>query len=243
MKLPKGPGAAAPDAADALAEATTACRAVSAITAEVAASGKVYGQRLRGHLLLGLAAPASTRLEAVAPAGQPLFIFVSRGNDATLLFPRDGRVVEHGSPAALLEAVTGIPVDAAALRHALTGCVAAAAPPIGKSLGADWRLLTLGATDVYLRRDEAARRWLLVAAIHREGAEWRAEYREFEAGLPRVVHLVSADGARFDLRLALSQVALNEALGPEVFRVDVPQSAQPITLDELRNARPGLRKN
>ena len=83
VKLPSGPGTPASDAADALAEATAACRAVSSITADVAASGSVGGQRLRGHILVGLAAPASARLEAVAPAGPPLFIFTSHDRDAT----------------------------------------------------------------------------------------------------------------------------------------------------------------
>jgi hypothetical protein len=32
-------------------------------------------------------------------------------------------------------------------------------------------------------------------------------------------------------------------LGADVFRVDVPATAQPITLEELRRARPGVRKN
>jgi hypothetical protein len=249
MKLPSGPGAAAPDASDAFNEATAACRQVSAITADIAASGKVNGQRLRGHLLVGLAAPASARLEAVAPIGQPVFIFVAVDNDATLLLPRDDRVVEHGPARDLLEAVTGVPVDAAELRHAVTGCIpAAAASPSGRSLGADWRLLTLGAADVYLRRDPASSRWQLVAAVHRADDRstaigWRAEYRDFADGLPRSVHLASADGSRFDLNLALSQVALNETLGPDVFRVQVPRSAEAITLDELKRARPGVRED
>jgi hypothetical protein len=54
---------------------------------------------------------------------------------------------------------------------------------------------------------------------------------------------VSTDGKRFDLSLNLSQVALNESFGPEVFRVDVPQGAERITLDQLNNARPGIREN
>ena len=234
LKLPSGPGAPAADAADAFNEATSACRAVDAITAEVAASGKVGGQRLRGHILVGLAAPASARLEAVAPAGQPIFIFVARNNDATLLLPGEDRVLEHGPAKEVLEAVTGVPVDAGELRHTLTGCVAAETPPAGKSLGADWRLVTLGAADVYLQHDPRAARWQLVAAVHRDGGEWRAEYRDFDAGLPRSVHLTSADGSRFDLSLRLSQVAVNETLGPEVFlveraalgRADVPRRAE-----------------
>jgi hypothetical protein len=244
MKLPSGPGAPAADAAAVLAEATTACRAVSSISADIAASGSVGGQRLRGHLLTGLAAPASARLEAVAPIGQPLFIFVAKDGDATLLLPRDARVVEHGPPAAVLEAVAGVRLDPAELRDALTGCVPPDAAPQGRALGPDWRMVTIESADAYLRRDAKAARWRLVAAIHRTATgRWRAEYRDFAAGLPRRVHLVSIGDKAFDLTLNLSQVALNESLGVEVFRVDIPAGAERITLDELKNARPGVREN
>jgi hypothetical protein len=53
----------------------------------------------------------------------------------------------------------------------------------------------------------------------------------------------NASAASFDLSLSLSQIETNVPLGDEVFRVDIPRSAQPITLDELRHARPGVREN
>jgi hypothetical protein len=59
--------------------------------------------------------------------------------------------------------------------------------------------------------------------------------------LPRSIHF--AGGQRFDLSLSVSQVSVNEPLGAAVFRVEIPQSADPITLDELRHARPGVREN
>ena len=103
MKLPAGPGAPAPDAADALAQATSVCRGIRTLTAEVAASGKAAGSRFRGRLSVGVAAPASARIEAVAPFGPPVFIFVATNDDATLLLPRDDRVLEHGRPDEVLE--------------------------------------------------------------------------------------------------------------------------------------------
>ena len=57
MKLPAGPGAPAADAADVLFQATTACRAVRTLTAEIAVSGSVAGHRIRGRLLAGVSAP------------------------------------------------------------------------------------------------------------------------------------------------------------------------------------------
>jgi hypothetical protein len=49
---------------------------------------------------------------------------------------------------------------------------------------------------------------------------------------------VSSDPKRFDLRLALSQVDLNATLADDVFRVQVPRDANPITLEELRQQGP-----
>ena len=223
MKLPKLPGPAAPasDARDALADATKACRAVSSFTAETAASGSVAGRRLRA-----------------APFGEPLFFFVSRGGDATLLLPRDRRVLEHGTPRDVLEAVTGIPLSAADLRSTLTGC-ASADPARGQRAGDDWRIVPDGENELYLNRKPPAAEWRLVAVVHRDpSSEWRAEYRDFQNGMPRTIRLVSRDARRFDLRLELSQVETNVPLGAEAFRVRVPAGTEPITLEDLRQNGP-----
>jgi hypothetical protein len=245
MKLPTGPGLPAADATDALREATRACRAVSSITAEIAVTGSVGGHRLRARLLAGLAAPASARLEAVAPFGQPVFIFVARNNEATLLLPRDRRVLEHGRPDAVLEAVAGVPLDAADLRTALTGCAVAPRASDAKQLGEDWRVVPDGSSDVYVHRDSPTAPWRVVAAVHRgSGAtSWRSEYRDFQTGgppdgLPATVRLTSIDRKQFDLRLAMSQVELNVALDADVFRVQMPPGTEPITIDELKRSGP-----
>ncbi len=242
MKLPAGPGAPATDAADAFAQATSVCRGIRTLTAEVAASGNVGGQRFRVRLSAGVEAPASARLEAVAPFGAPFFIFVATNDDATLFLPRDERVLEHGRPADVLDAVAGVPLSASDLHAVLTGCTPAVSQPEGRALGADWRTITDADGDaIYLRRDAAA--WQLAAIVHRA---WRVDYRDQLNGLPRTLRITSVprDGsASFDLTLALTQVETNIALDAEVFRVQVPRTAQSITLDELRHARPGVREN
>jgi hypothetical protein len=40
------------------------------------------------------------------------------------------------------------------------------------------------------------------------------------------------------LTVKLSETELNVPLGPEVFQLDVPREADPLTLDELRRAGP-----
>jgi hypothetical protein len=247
MKLPAGPGAPATDGRDVLADATGACRAVSTITAEIAVAGSVGGQRLRVRISAGVAPPASARLEAVAPFGAPIFIFAAVNDEATLVLPRDGRVLERGSSAAVLEAVAGVPLDAAGLRLALLGCPSLNVDAdAAREAGADWRLARDGAADVYFHRDGAAGRWRVAAASHHSAArgDWRAEYSAFQPnGLPQAIRFVSSARDRFDLRLTLSQVEINASLGADVFRVQVPPNAVPITLDELRHARPGVREN
>jgi hypothetical protein len=194
---------------------------------------------LRGRVLAGLAAPASVLLDAVAPFGASVFIYAAQGSDATLLLPRDARVLGQGDPAAVLEAVTGVPLGPADLRMALTGCVAGAEGE-GRQFGESWRSVTSGDQEAWLHRTSRTAPWRLVAVVHRPAGEagWRVDYADFLDDLPRTVRLVSADGQRFDLRLGLSQVEVNAPLGPEVFEVKVPASAQPITLDELRRLGP-----
>lgn len=78
MTLPSGPATPATDAREAIAQATLACQRVASLTAEIAVSGSVSGQRVRGRMIAGVARPASARIEAVAPFGAPVFIFVAR---------------------------------------------------------------------------------------------------------------------------------------------------------------------
>ena len=201
--------------------------------------------------------PASVRLEAVAPFGQPLFFFVATGDDATLLLPRDERVLEHGRPDAVLEAVAGVPLGAADLATTLTGCPPAsssALPDAGaRQFGDTW--LVIGSPggpgsdigdELFLRRETRTRPWQLVAVSRRapgSNRRWRAEYADRQSEIPRSIRVISVDdngntGRAFDLRLALSQVEVNTTLGDEVFQLQIPPSALPITIDELRAAGP-----
>jgi len=244
MKLPLAPGTQPVDATTALDAATRACRNLSTITAEIGVSGSVGGRGLRARMTAGLAAPASARLEAVAPFGQPIFIFVARDSDATLLLPGDRRVVEHGRPADVLDAVAGVPLDAAALRVTLSGCAEAARAQDARQAGDNWRIVPADAGTLFLQRESSSAPWRLVAAEHRAASgSWRAEYRDFRvsepaAGLPQAVRLASLDGKRFDLRLALSQLEINTTLGADAFTVQIPAGTEPITIDELRRSGP-----
>ena len=242
LKLPSGPGVPAQDASDVIQAATAACRPLSDISLELTVSGSIAGGRVRGRLLAGVTRLGAVRLEAVAPAGQPVFLLTNGIGlvqpDATLLLPGDNRVLERGRFGAVLEAVTGIPIDASLLFSVLTACVPSV-DATGKAIGEDWRRVAAGVFDVYVHRDKEGS-WRLAAMLSGPypGPGWRAEYGVFQDGLPRSIRLVSASPGAFDLQLALSQVELNPSLGDEVFRIQIPASAKPITLDELRTSGP-----
>jgi hypothetical protein len=242
----------AADGADAFAQATNACRGIKTLTAEIAISGSAGGRRVRGRLLAGADAPASLRLEATAPFGAPVFIFVARNDDATLLLPRDGRVLEHGRPAVVLNAVAGVPLDAGDLNAILSGCAPAGSQFRAVALGTDWRIANVNAGqvtyEVYLHRERGASPWRVVALARHGPTDGviRVDYRDFQNDLPRTIRLADAGSAKegsFDLTLALSQVEINVPLGADVFRVEIPPAADPITEDELRRARLGIREN
>jgi hypothetical protein len=237
LKLPPGPRLPATDGPAAIDEATAACRAVSTITLEMSVRGSVGGQRLRGRLSAGLAKPASARLEAVASFGQPAFFFVATDANATLFVPRDQRVA-RGRPDALLEAVAGVPLDASALRAVVTGCASMPSVAGVQAIGVDWRVTGDGNDEVYLRRDRQTAAWHLVTTLRRGADGWRADYSNFDRGLPRTIRLVSTPAGRFDLQLELSQVELNTPLGPDAFQLQVPASAEVISVDELRRSGP-----
>ena len=241
MKLPAGPGAPAGDGAAAIAQATAACRAIATITLEMSVHGSVGGRRVRGRLTAGLAAPSSARLEAVAPFGQPIFIFVTANGGASVLLPRDKRVLEHGTPADVLDAVTGVPLDAAGLRSVVTGCASAPDPAGTRARGEMWRVAPDGGDDIYLHRDSASAPWRLVSTLHRAeapAAGWRVEYSMFDNNLPHAVRLISDPAGRFDLQLDLSQIELNVPLGADAFQLPRANGAAPISLDELRQSGP-----
>ena len=239
VKLPTGTAAPAADAGQALAQAVARCRAVHSVSAEVAVSGRVGGRRMRGRLLAGLSAPASAYLDAPAPFGASVFILTAIGDAATLLLPRDRRVLEGGRPADVLEAIAGVPLGPEDLRATLTGCAGEGDTRGAQQLGDHWRVIP-GPPTLYMRRERAADPWRLVVVVHRQlgRPEWRAEYHDFLGDLPRTMRLTSSEPGRFDIRLALSQVEINVPLDEATFHLAVPQGYAPITLTELRDAGP-----
>jgi hypothetical protein len=209
---------------------------VRTLSAELALSGRAGRQKLRGRILGGFSEPGRVRLEAPAPFGRPVFTLVVRDGMATLVLNRDRRVVRDAPPAALVEALTGVALGPDELRAALAGCGSGIDEVAsGQSFPGDWVAIQGRQGKSWLRRIDGA--WRLVANTH-DALEIR--YDEFASGRPSAVRLRStpSQGAATDLTLRLSQVEINGTLGAEVFQVEIPDDATPLSLQELRRAGP-----
>lgn len=237
IELPAGAGTPFPGFRAALGEATDACRAVRTWTAEIALAGRAGRTKIRGRAFAGLARPGALRLEGLAPFGQPVFILVARAGEATLVLPRDRRVLRHASAAAIVEALAGVAMGPDELRNVVTGCLADGEPAGGRVYSRGWLAVDLAnSTTAFLR--QAGGRWRIEAGSL---PGLTVEYREFDGRRPRRVrlHAQPAGGtATSDLTLTISQVETNVALPDTAFSVDVPADAVPLTLDELRDAGP-----
>ena len=241
LRLPTGPGIPRSDFAALFEEATTGCRSVRTITAELSLSGRAGAQRLRGRVQAGLTAPAAVRLEAPAPFGAPLFILAAPNERGTLLLPRDRRVVRDALVRDVLAALAGVELGAADLRALVSGCVIPdPRAQAAREYPGDWIAVDLqDAAVAWLHKQNG--RWRLAAGEH---AGLRVEYANGTtagADVPRQLRVsasAASDTADVDLRISLTQVEINVPLGPEAFTLTVPPGTSPMTLDELRASGP-----
>jgi outer membrane lipoprotein-sorting protein len=234
-KRPEGPGAADPAAVQTFESATRQCAGLKTLTAEIRLSGRAGGERLRGTLHAGLAAPGALRFEAVAPFGPPVFVLAGRNNRATLLLPRDDLVLSDVALADVLERLTALALDADAVRLILSGCLTQGAPATdGRSWDGGWFAVSLGAdTTAYLQQRNGT---AIVAAA--DYGSWLIDYGDHLNGWPRTVRIRSREPGRVDATARLDQVEINPTLDDRAFTVDVPADAERITLDDLRAIAP-----
>jgi hypothetical protein len=238
LQLPSGDGEAFPGYGQAWNEAARGCRAVRSLSAELAISGRVGREKLRGRVIAGFATPGRIRLEAVAPFGPPVFILAASGPSATLLLPREHQVLAGEPASAILGALVGLDLGSDDLLAILAGCVVVSPQAIGGRLySAGWARVDLaGGVTAYLRRE--GQRWRIRAGV-RPGL--LVEYASAGDPVPLTVRMqvVAGDAPpTSDVRVGLSQVEIGASLGPEVFAVKVPADAVPITLADLRQAGP-----
>lgn len=238
---PRPAGSPGPDptAIEAFIKATAACRGFRSMTGELSLSGRAAGERIRGRVIAGLETGGSVRLEGVAPFGPPVFILAGRAEQATLLLPREHRVLKHTAVSAVLERLTGLALSADDLRLIVSGClVDNAAPTEGKQWPGGWQAVSLGADRVaYVRLIQEQP--TVVAADY---GPWHVDYSEHLSGYPRVVRVRRAGDATTDIVARLGELEVNTAINPLAFTLEIPSDADPMTLDELRSVAPLVTK-
>lgn len=205
-------------------------------------SGRAASERVRGRIIMGLESGGAIRLEAVAPFGAPFFILAGSNERATLVLPRERRVLRDTAVRDVLERITGLTLGADDLRLILSGCLVERAEPAdGRQWSDAWKAVTIGSERVaYIRVQNGQP--VLTAADY---GPWHVDYSAHSGGYPRVVRVrSSAAGSRsagdggIDITARVEQLQVNTQINPLAWKVDVPSSAEPMTLDELRSIAP-----
>ena len=234
IDLPTGTGTPYAEAPGAYAEAVKECRGVRTMQATLGLSGRAGTTALRGNVDAGFEAPDRIRLEGRHPLGRPVFILVAGGGRSTLYMPRDDRVLRDVPAESIVEALVGVSLAPGELRSLVSGCgFGVAEPSQGREYpGGDVAVDTAGSTT-YLRREQNV--WRVVATTR---APLTVLYADFVNGRAATLRVASLGTPRADLTVRLSDVNINVSMEDEVFAVDVPAGAQPLTLEELRRAGP-----
>jgi outer membrane biogenesis lipoprotein LolB len=239
---PRPSGTPTPDdtAGEAFATATASCKGFRSIEGELSLSGRAGGERVRGRILTGLEGGGLVRLEAVAPFGAPFFILAGRNERATLVLPREQRVLKDTTVRDVLERITGLALGAEDLRLILSGClIDQAAPSDGRQWGGGWKAVTIGpARTAYLRVQNGQP--VLTAADY---GPWHVDYSGHASGFPRVIRIrnsaVGSPGDQgIDITARIEQLEVNTQINPRAWDVEIPSTAEPMTLDELRSIAP-----
>ncbi|HTI37057.1 MAG TPA: hypothetical protein VL484_05835 [Vicinamibacterales bacterium] len=235
--LPSGDGAPVSDFASAYTDATRGCTDIRTFSAVLAMSGKAGRTKLRGRLEAGFSAPASMRLEGIAPFGKPIFVLTAADEHGTLVLTRDNRVLRDSPAASIVDALVGVPLGAAAMRTIVDGCgtMGGTAPTAGRGYANGWTAVEFPDHVVYLQR--VSDRWRVAAAAQ---GSLSVFYSDFDEQRATTIRLVVQNGGRVtaDITLRLSQPDVNAAIDASAFTADVPADADPITLEDLRRAGP-----
>jgi hypothetical protein len=232
---PAGTPTPDPSAVDAFIAATAACKGFRSIEGELSLSGRAGGERVRGRILTGLESGGLVRLEAVAPFGAPFFVLAGRNERATLVLPREHRVLKDTAVSDVLGRITGLSLGADDLRLIVSGClVDKAAPADGRQWGGGWRAVTIGPERVaYLRVQNGQP--VVTAADY---GPWHVDYSAHASGFPRVVRVRRAGDSAIDITARIEQLEVNTRIDPLAWAVEIPSDAEPMTLDEVRSIAP-----
>jgi outer membrane lipoprotein-sorting protein len=234
VALPTGPGTPFSDAGPAYEAAVKECRSVRTIRVTLGLSGRAGSTTLRGNVDAGFEAPEKIRLEGRHPLGRPVFILASPGSQTTLYMPRENRVMQNASATDIVEALVGLKLAPHDLRTLVSGCgFEVGLPSDGRQYADGLVAVTVGGATTYLR--QAQGRWQVAGSMR---PPLSVLYSDVVSGRPSTLRLQASGSPAADVTVRLSDLNINVPLEPEVFAVDVPAGAQPLTIDELRRAGP-----
>jgi hypothetical protein len=150
---------------------------------------------------------------------------------------RENRVLHDAAAAAIVDALVGVPLGAAAMRTIVAGCGPSIeqAPAAGRMYPNGWGAVEFADHVVYLER--AAGTWRVAAATR---GSLSVFYADVGQQRPATIRLrVEASGQlTADITLRVSQVDLDTPLDASAFTADIPADAEPLTIEELRRAGP-----
>jgi hypothetical protein len=229
---PTGPGAPAPEAAAAWDEATKECRTVTSFAPTLRLGGKVSGASVPGLTVLGaVTADGGIRLQATG-GGRTIFELAGTNDRATFYWREDNKVAIARAEE-LVEALVGLKLGADALLPILTGCVTRGESGSRGERYGDRLAVSTPTSRVFLQRERSGWR-----ARYADVQGLAVQYKWEQAAWPREITIAAQRGTPSEVRLTLridEGPIVNPALGPETFALNVPSTATPMTLDELRD--------
>jgi hypothetical protein len=235
VRLPPEATEPAPDAVAAWEQATTLCRSAASYSAEIHLSGRVGETGRKGTLRGALSAANEIYLALSEPIGPPGFVLSGRGDRATLVVPRDKRVLV--APAAdIIEALTGMRLEPRELMAVLTGCVVPGGSAGSGGRAGDERAVTVGASRVWMQRVHAG--WRVTAGA-RPGLSM--VYRTYGPSAPTEIGIASSGDAAvpFEFQVRVEQVVFDSPqVSAATFTPHPPAGATPLSLEELRRIGP-----
>jgi hypothetical protein len=235
--VPTGAIEPASDAVSAWEQATAPCRGLMTYSAELHLNGRVGAadQRVGGTLRSALSKSNEVYLALDEPIGPPGFVLSGSGDRATLVMPRDTRVLV--APAAdIIEALTGLRIEPRELMAVLSGCVVSGGAAGSGGRSGDLRDVTIGSGRLWLQH--LADGWRPTAGT-RPGL--LIQYRTFAAAWPSEIGIASSSDAAVPLqfRVRAGQVIVDSPrITSATFVPRPPADATPLTLDELRRMGP-----
>jgi len=243
MTLPQGAGTFARDGARAIQEISNACvdpdlgRPTGTLSIEVSAIGTIGSHRIDTRMLAALG--FGVRIEVPNRRGAPTVLAVEASDTkATLFVPRgrSSRVLRSTSFEAILDRIAGVSVDPRALLRIVGGCYLLEPYGYVSAYGERWRRIPGGnGGNVYAYRESVAAPWQMAALFYPGRPlrpQWRLDYQTYQGRYPRTLHLTGED-AHVDVTFTIVILDPRPSLPAAIFSIDVPPSAQEISLADL----------